>query len=116
CRRIPRLMRPHQNIAARSSAKYTPNFVDRIAGSLGRLFDLCNFAGQRVTHVGRGEIGVRLFERALTAQLELRKLPSPALSSEITKLLDAMEISFDELRIIPEEWATQIGHLGLLDV
>ena len=35
---------------------------------------------------------------------------------ELKQLLDAMEISFDELRIIPEEWTTQIGHLGMLDI
>ena len=27
-----------------------------------------------------------------------------------------MDLSLDELRIIPEEWTTQIGHLGMLDI
>jgi putative glycosyltransferase (TIGR04372 family) len=115
CRGSPHLMRPHQNIAARLSNQYLPNELDVLCGSLGRLFDLCNFAGQRVTHVGRGEIGVRLFQRALIAQSELRSFPPP-LPPQLERLLQDMDISFDELRIIPEEWATQIGHLGMLDI
>jgi putative glycosyltransferase (TIGR04372 family) len=110
------LMRPHQNIAARLAKDYVPNELDLSCGAAGRLFDLCNFTGQRVTHVGHGEIGVRLFERALTAQSELRALPPPVLSPGLKLLLDDMEISFDELRIIPQEWVTQIGHLGMLDI
>ena len=113
---MPHLMRPHQNMAARSTLKYNPNYLDVLCGSPGKLYDLCNFTGQRVTHVGRGDIGVRLFERALAAQSELRSLSPPNLSPELTRLLDEMELRFDELRIIPEEWMTQIGHLGMLDI
>jgi putative glycosyltransferase (TIGR04372 family) len=116
CRKKYFLMRPHQNIAARSPIDYIPNSLDLVCGAPGRLFDLCNFAGQRVTHVGRGDVGVRLYERALAAQAELRALPPPALSLDLTKLLAGMDIRFDELRIIPEEWTTQIGHLGMLDI
>jgi putative glycosyltransferase (TIGR04372 family) len=116
CRGNVHLMRPHQNLASRPMRQYTPNYLDHLAGPSGRLFDLCNFAGQRVTHVGRGEIGVDLFEMALDAQSELQELAAPILSAELTRLLDAMDISFDELRIIPEEWTTQIGHLGMLDI
>ena len=110
------LMRPHQNIAARSSMDYDPNYLDVLCGAPGKLFDLCNFTGQRVTHVGRGDVGVRLFARALAAQSELHSLPRPKLSPELTRLLDEMALPFDELRIIPEEWTTQIGHLGMLDI
>jgi len=116
CRRAPRLMRPHQNIAARSDSDYSPNYLDVLCGSHGRLFDLCNFTGQRVTHVGRGELGVPLFERALVAQSELQKMPAPRISPELAQLLEDMGTSFGELRIIPEEWTTQIGHLGMLDI
>src|SRR5215470_9051715 len=107
CRGNPHLMRPHQNLASRPTRQYTPNYLDHLSGSPGRLFDLYNFVGQRVTHVGRGEIGVGLFEDALNAQTELRQSAPPILSVELKRLLDAMDISFDELRIIPEEWTTQ---------
>jgi putative glycosyltransferase (TIGR04372 family) len=116
CRGDPGFMRPHQNMASRPTREYIPNQLDVLAGSKGRLFDLCNFAGQRVTHVGRGDIGVHLFEKALDAQLELRKLAPPPLSPQLKLLLEEMEITFDELRVIPEEWTTQIGHLGMLDI
>lgn len=115
-RRRPFHMRPHQNIAARSLMDYAPNSLDLLGGAPARLFDLCNLAGQRVTHVGRGDVGVRLFERALAAQAELRALPAPVLSPELAKFLKEMDVRFDELRIIPEEWTTQIGHLGMLDI
>ncbi|GLH77331.1 hypothetical protein SSBR45G_22390 [Bradyrhizobium sp. SSBR45G] len=115
CRRNMHFFRPHQNIAARNSAHYCPNSLDVLCGARGRLFDLCNFAGQRVTHVGRGEVGVRLFERALDAQQELVTSPPP-LSDDLRRLLDGLGISLDRLRLIPEEWTTQIGHLGMLDI
>jgi putative glycosyltransferase (TIGR04372 family) len=115
CQSNLHLFRPHQNIAARGSLGYFPNSLDVLCGAPGRLFDLCNFTGQRVTHVGRGEVGIRLFERALTAQQELRNSPPP-LSKELTQLLERLDVSFDEMRLIPEEWTTQIGHLGMLDI
>lgn len=115
CQGAANLMRPHQNLAARPNSNYKPNYLDLYCGAPGRLFDVCNFAGQRVTHVGHGDIGVRLFERGLAAQSELRRKP-PKLSPQLVKLLESMQLSFDELRIIPEEWATQIGHLGMLDI
>ena len=115
CRGNLNFLRPHQNIAARAAPGYLPNALDFICGTPGRLYDLCNFAGQRVTHVGRGEIGVDLYKTALKAQEQLRTSP-PTLSSELESLLRQLEISFDELRIIPEEWTTQIGHLGMLDI
>lgn len=107
--------RPHQNIAARNSPRYVPNSLDFLCGAPGRLFDLCNFTGQRVMHVGRGEIAIRLYERALDAQQELRASPPP-LSDELKRLLDRLGVTFDTLRLVPEEWATQIGHLGMLDI
>ncbi|WP_316190127.1 TIGR04372 family glycosyltransferase [Bradyrhizobium sp. SZCCHNS2096] len=109
-------MRPHQNMAARPAQNYLPNPLDFACGASGKLFDLCNFTGQRVTHVGRGELGIGLFARALAAQTELRSKVPPAVSAELARLLGRLDISLDQLRILPEEWTTQIGHLGMLDV
>jgi putative glycosyltransferase (TIGR04372 family) len=116
CRADPSLLRPHQNIAARSPRAYVPNALDRQSGALGRLFDLGNFAGQRVTHVGRGETGVTLFARALEAQARLRAEVRPALSADLERLLSELGVAPEALRLIPEEWTTQIGHLGMLDI
>jgi putative glycosyltransferase (TIGR04372 family) len=115
CRGNPNFLRPHQNIAARAASSYLPNALDFVCGTPGRLYDLCNFAGQRVTHVGRGEVGIGLYKTALKAQEQL-SATLPTLSAELESLLRRLEISFDELRIIPEEWTTQIGHLGMLDI
>jgi putative glycosyltransferase (TIGR04372 family) len=116
CRGVRDYMRPHQNMASRPARNYHPNPLDFACGSAGRLFDLCNFTGQRVTHVGRGDLGMGLYVRALAAQSELRGKGAPAISAEVSRLLDRLEIPLDQLRILPEEWTTQIGHLGMLDV
>ncbi|MGY3451137.1 TIGR04372 family glycosyltransferase [Bradyrhizobium sp. USDA 4353] len=109
-------LRPHQNIAARSEGRYLPNGLDIASGPSGRMFDLCNFAGQRVTHVGRGDVGLRLFERALNSRAWLQQRGIPDVSDALKKLLAQLDVSFDELSLIPEEWTTQIGHLGMLDI
>jgi putative glycosyltransferase (TIGR04372 family) len=109
-------MRPHQNMAARPKQNYLPNPLDFACGASGRLFDLCNFTGQRVTHIGRGDLGIGLFAKALAAQSDLHSNVAPPLSAELSHLLARLGISLDQLRIIPEEWTTQIGHLGMLDI
>ncbi|MGC2778682.1 MAG: TIGR04372 family glycosyltransferase [Bradyrhizobium sp.] len=116
CRGVPDYMRPHQNMASRPEQNYHPNPLDFACGPAGRLFDLCNFTGQRVTHVGRGDLGIGLFARALAAQTELRSKGAPAVSAEVTHLLGRLGIPLDQLRVLPEEWTTQIGHLGMLDI
>ncbi|NPV23006.1 TIGR04372 family glycosyltransferase [Bradyrhizobium aeschynomenes] len=116
CKLDPSMLRPHQNIASRSPRLYSPNRLDVACGAPGRMFDLCNFAGQRVTHVGRGEVGPRLFERALDAQDRLRQQGRPDVSAALRQLLAELDVSLDDLKLIPEEWSTQIGHLGMLDI
>lgn len=116
CRNDATLLRPHQNIAARTQKHYLPNPLDILCDGAGRLFDLCNFAGQRATHVGRGEVGVQLYERALAAQSELQRQGPPRLSAALEALLARLDVPPVEIRLIPEEWSTQIGHLGMLDI
>ncbi|WP_315798949.1 MULTISPECIES: TIGR04372 family glycosyltransferase [unclassified Bradyrhizobium] len=116
CRGIPDYMRPHQNMASRPARNYHPNPLDFTCGSAGRLFDLCNFTGQRVTHVGSGDVGIGLFTRALAAQSELLGKAAPAVSAEASHLLRRLGIPLEQLRVLPEEWTTQIGHLGMLDI
>ncbi|CCD99877.1 conserved exported hypothetical protein [Bradyrhizobium sp. STM 3809] len=115
-RRTHYYLRPHQNMAARPAQNYSPNPLDFACGAEGRLFDLCNFTGQRVTHVGRGDLGIELFARALAAQSELRRRLQPPISAELTLTLARLNVPLDQLKIIPEEWSTQIGHLGMLDI
>ncbi|WP_257168463.1 TIGR04372 family glycosyltransferase [Bradyrhizobium sp. SRS-191] len=116
CRGLPDYMRPHQNMASRPAGNYHPNPLDFTCGAAGRLFDLCNFTGQRVTHIGYGDLGVGLFARALAAQSELRAKAPPTVSADVDLLLQRLGIPLEQLRVIPEEWTTQIGHLGMLDI
>ncbi len=104
---------PHQNIAARYPAVYQPHQIDYDAGVNGLMFDAYNYLAQRVTHVGRGDIGIELYAKAFAIQKKLLQ-SEVILSSELKKLLNITNIK--ELRILSWEWLTQIGHLGMLDV
>jgi putative glycosyltransferase (TIGR04372 family) len=112
--RRPASLCPHQNIAGRYTDAYKPTRLDVACGDDGRLFDAYNYIAQRVTHIGEGQLSADLYGRAFAAQKRLRSRP-PALSPKLEALLRELDIAFDELRIIPVEWYTQIGHQGLLD-
>jgi len=111
----PHLMRPHQNLAARDSSDYKPNAVDHAAGSTGSLYDAYNYIAQRVTHVGAGDLGVKLFASGLKAQRRLQA-SFPKVSRELQSVLVGRGIAPEELRILPSEWTTQIGHQGMIDI
>lgn len=112
---MPHLMSPHQNIAGRYTTDYVANRIDIASGAEGRLYDSYNFIGQRVTHIGEGQLGARLYAGALRAQKQLRtRMPKPSVALE--KLLDRLGLALDEVRIVPVEWFTQIGHQGMIDI
>ncbi len=109
------LRRPHQNLSARDNQDYRPTEIDFEAGRLGLLYDGYNYLGQRVTHVGAGQLGAGLYGRALACQKELRQA-FPLLSEKLAIFLASHNIDPLELRLLPAEWFTQIGHLGMLDI
>lgn len=111
----PSLFRPHQNLSARSPNDYDPTELDLQSGDSGRLFDAYNFIGQRVAHVGRGDLSRDLYAGAFRSQARLRALAFP-LPPKIEALLKKLGIRKDKLRILPTEWFTQIGHEGMLDI
>ncbi len=112
---MPHLLAPHQNIAGRYSTDYAATPLDLAAGEDGRIYDGCNFIGQRVVHVGAGHRCAGIFAGALRAQQRLHaKLPRP--SRALLQLLKQAEIDYEDLRILPVEWFTQIGHLGMMDI
>ena len=112
---MPHLLCPHQNIAGRYSSDYVATALDRAAGADGRIYDGCNFIGQRVVHVGAGQLCAGIFAAALRAQKRLHaELPQP--SAALQQLLKQSGIAFEDLRILPVEWFTQIGHLGMMDI
>lgn len=108
-------LRPHQNLSSRDPADYEATEVDYIAGGDGRLFDTCNYLGQRVTHVGAGDQGPRLYAMALGAQKRLNTA-FPPITPALSGQLKTWGVDLDRMRIAPPEWAAQIGHLGMLDI
>lgn len=106
---------PHQNISARYPSNYLPTPIDHDAGDEGLLYDAYNFLGQRVTHVGAGHLGVKCYKRAYELQDQLLSR-GVKISSDLTKWLDRHNLKLDSLKILPWEWTTQVGHLGMLDI
>jgi putative glycosyltransferase (TIGR04372 family) len=109
------LMAPHQNLAARNPSDYRPTQLDIAAGRDGRLFDAYNYLGQRVTHVGMGQLSTGHYARALEAQKRLQKT-TPPISPECVEYLAEIGISLSEVKVFATEWQTQIGHEGMLDI
>ena len=112
---MPHLMTPHQNLAARDPFEYSPTQLDDAAGQDGRLFDAYNFLGQRVTHVGMGQLSTGLYAKALEAQKRLQK-KMPPVSPACASYLADLGISLFAVKIFASEWQTQIGHQGMLDI
>lgn len=137
---LPALWRPHQNLSARDELRYTPNDLDLLSGSIGLLFDAYNYLAQRTEHVGRGDLSRALYAGALRVQAALRKRlerrfpevngDAAALRAEAdiqasadmhvsdacSGFLAEQGVELSELRILPVEWTTQIGHEGMIDI
>jgi putative glycosyltransferase (TIGR04372 family) len=112
---VPHLMAPHQNLAARGPSDYSPTRLDIAAGRDGRLFDAYNYLGQRVTHVGMGQLSTGLYAKAFEAQKRLQK-SNPPVSSACASYLADLGISLSDVKVFASEWQTQIGHQGMLDI
>jgi putative glycosyltransferase (TIGR04372 family) len=112
---MPHLMAPHQNLAARNPSDYDPTKLDVAAGPDGRLFDAYNYLGQRVTHIGMGQLSTGLYAKAFEAQKRLQK-NAPPVSPACASYLADLGISLSDVKIFASEWQTQIGHQGMLDI
>jgi hypothetical protein len=112
---MPHLMAPHQNLAARDPFDYRPTRLDVAAGRDGRLFDAYNYLGQRVTHVGMGQLSTGLYAKAFEAQKRIQK-SKPPVSSACASYLADLGISLSDVKVFASEWQTQIGHQGMLDI
>ncbi|MGH6804388.1 MAG: TIGR04372 family glycosyltransferase, partial [Methyloceanibacter sp.] len=113
----PAFSMPHQNLAARyERASYKPTALDLEGRRELLLYDAYNFAAERALHVGMGNYkGVRLWTRALQIQKEIAR--DFSLPEEIVAVLKKIPgIDWTRpFRILPYEWVTQIGHIGMLD-
>lgn len=107
--------RPHQNLSARDQWDYKPTIIDRLSGKTGLLYDAYNYMGQRVEHIGRGELSRDLYAGAMHMQTKLRQSELP-ISKKCRTFLSGLGIDLEDLKILPAEWSTQIGHQGMLDI
>jgi putative glycosyltransferase (TIGR04372 family) len=111
---LPHLMAPEQNLAARSPPDYLPTSLDAATGRDGRLFNACNYLGQRTIHVGMGHLSTRIYARAFEAQKRLQG-SAPPVSPACASFLDGLGLALPDIKVFGSEWTTQIGHQGLFD-
>jgi putative glycosyltransferase (TIGR04372 family) len=78
------------------------------------LHSAYNYVGQRVLHVGEGQLRPACHVKSMKKQTMLRDRarPTPVLAS----FLKQTKIDFDTMHVLPWEWATHIGHLGMLEI
>ena len=94
---------------------YQPTAQEKAFGDDRLLYDAYNYLGQYVLHIGDGQHRPRLHQRAFEIQETLKsKVTTP--NKAVVDFLAKRDMSLERLRILPFEWATQIGHLGMLDV
>ena len=73
-----------------------------------------NFVGQRALHVGEGQLRSAYHAKSIQKQMILRDraCPTPILAD----FFKQTKIDFDTMHVLPWEWASQIGHLGMLEI
>lgn len=112
----PCLAMSHQNMAARyDSANYILQRLDLIKDPELHLYDAYHMLGQILYNSGEVEDGIKMFGCAMNIQNSLANrysLPQ--------HLIDKMAVAplfvpGKPIRIVPYEWVTQIGHMGMLD-
>jgi putative glycosyltransferase (TIGR04372 family) len=100
---------------SRGGWPYVPTAQEEAFGDDRLLYDAYNYLGQYVLHVGDGSHRPRCHQRAFEIQETLKsRVTTP--SAAVVKFLSERNLALDRLRILSFEWATQIGHLGMLDV
>ena len=125
-------LQPHQNISARYKNNYSPTKIDYIIKNKAIVYDAYNFLGQRLIHVGQGDLSSHMFAKALNIQDQIRSkylMPNNVntnreliesdyieISEELQSFLVERNLSLEEIRILPWEWVTQIGHMCLMDI
>jgi putative glycosyltransferase (TIGR04372 family) len=106
----------HQNLAAKYDARlWKPEPLDLIGDPEIHLYDAYHLLGQQLVNIGDIVRGLEMFGEAMKLQQKLSQrysLPDSLISS-----IAAYENyqPGKSIRIVPYEWVTQIGHLGMLD-
>lgn len=109
----------HQNFAAdyyKEHGVWTPTSFD-LSGDIDiHLYDAYHYVGQLLIHAGEAGHGVEMYGKAMMVQARLAsKYTVPDSLVEALHKFDGFDAA-KPLRILPYEWVTKIGHLGLIDV
>jgi putative glycosyltransferase (TIGR04372 family) len=83
-------------------------------GEDGLLYAGYNLAAMRAFQAGAGGLSARLATKAATKQGNLKRLAKP--SPELSAFLGQHNLDIDGIRILPANWVSQIGHIGMLDI
>lgn len=106
----------HQNMAAKyDRLLWKPEPLDLAGDAEIHLYDAYHLLGQLLVNIGDVVKGLEMFGAAMKLQQKLCErypLPDPLVSS--IAALEGYQTG-KPIRIVPYEWVTQIGHLGMLD-
>lgn len=106
----------HQNLAAKyDRERWSPEPLDLVGDPKLHLYDAYHLLGQLLVNIGDVQPGLRMFGKAMRLQQELgTRYPLPQALVEQVAACPGYR-SDRPIRIVPYEWVTQIGHLGMLD-
>ena len=107
----------HQNLAARYERdKWIPTELDLTSDPELHLYDIYHYLGQILVNQSNNvSLGLRMFGDAMRLQQKL------ASRYQIPETLQEALLQFEgfdpakTIRILPYEWITQIGHIGMID-
>jgi putative glycosyltransferase (TIGR04372 family) len=83
-------------------------------GEDGLLYAGYNLAAMRAFQAGAGGLSARLAKKAEMIQGDLKRVAKP--SPELSAFLRRHNLNIDGIRILPANWTSQIGHIGMLDI
>lgn len=102
------------DVARSDAPNAPPRPEDTCFRGAGLLYAGYNFAAMRAFQVGAGNASTGLATKAVLKQTELK--PIARASAEVAELLSRHRLQLHDVRILPESWVSQIGHLGMLDI
>lgn len=106
----------HQNLAARYDRDaWVPTELDLIGDPDLHLYDAYHYIGQILVNTGDIKAGIKMFGRAMKLQEKLAsRYPVPQTLKDSLCAYKGFDPN-KPLRILPYEWVTQIGHIGMID-
>lgn len=110
------LVMAHQNMAGRyDRSRYSPARWELAKAGPLQVYDHLNLFAEQYFHLGKADTAMRVWRMALLHQRALRK--DFRLPQAVIDMLSRYP-GFDPKRptaLLPYEWVTQFGHIGLLD-